>query len=641
MGNLNCIKMFNYCVRLSVQVVSVMMLLAGCSDSGNISESVSVRACAINGVIVEKGGKKLVIYGNPSGGLKKSDMILFTHFRRDIIWAGRDLVNKGSYAVAPEAEKQYFAGCDSLWTQYDLDRFHDYYCQSTKYGNVPLRIDRYISGGDIIKWQDIDIRVINTPGYSRGAVSYVAEIDGKKYAFVGDLIYGEGQIFDLYSLQDSFMEIRGYHGYAARVEKLISSLKLIAGEKPDFIVPARGPVISDAEAAIQKLIQTIRQLYSNYMSISAYRWYYPEQMNALADSITGSSANVAWMPYASVILRDTPSWYKHISNSNLVFAGDSSAFLIDCGSRDAFNGLLKMKQSGRLKRLDGVFITHYHDDHTDLINDVVKEFGCPVYVTRELKDILENPSSYHLPCLTTEPVKGLTLMENGEQKTWQDFAMTFNYFPGQTIYHDAVLFEKNNGESLFFIGDSFTPSGIDDYCLLNRNLLHPGTGYFYCIDMLKNLKANVLLSNQHVEPLFSFTADQLNHMADILLERTQILKKLLPFDDVSFGIDEQWARIYPYGQKASPGESIDFTVKIFNHSGVAKTFTLQPDKTFGFDIRPKKAKVVIGPKSEGSQKFRVSISKEVAPGISLLLVSIKFDRWDLHEWCEGLVEIAP
>ena len=216
-------------------------------------------------------------------------------------------------------------------------------------------------------------------------------------------MYGEGRIFDLYSFQDSFREIRGYHGYAARVGKLISSLQKIAKEKPDFIVPSRGPVIRDAGAAIEKLIQTIRQLYSNYMSVSAYRWYYPEQMNVLADSILGSSSNVDWIPYSSVILKNSPPWYKHISNSNLVFAGDSSAFLIDCGSRDAFDEILKMKHSGRLKSLDGIFITHYHDDHTDLINDVVREFGCPVYATKELKDILENPSSYHLPCLTTNP----------------------------------------------------------------------------------------------------------------------------------------------------------------------------------------------------------------------------------------------
>jgi glyoxylase-like metal-dependent hydrolase (beta-lactamase superfamily II) len=633
--------MNTYSTRLIVPIFLFLLLNASCSKSDNLSESVSVRAGAVNGVVLERGGKKLIIYGDPFNDIKKADILLFTHFRRDVVWAGKELAKNGTFTIAPLGEKQYFTSGDSIWEIYDQARFHDYYCQTTKFGFYPVKADRYVTGGDIIKWQGIDFRVISTPGYTRGAVSYVAEIDGKKFAFVGDLIYGGGKIFDLYSFQDSFQDIRGYHGYAARLGKLISSLQLIAEEKPDFIVASRGPVVRDAKAAIQNLILTIRKLYSNYMSISAYRWYYPEQMNSLADSIPGTSSKKEWMPYSSVILRDTPSWYKHISNSNLVLADDSSAFLIDCGAKDAFDEILKMRNSGALKKLDGVFITHYHDDHTDLINDVVREFGCPVYITKELKDILENPSAYHLPCLTTHPIENLTIMESGQRMAWKDFTLTFNYFPGQTIYHDALLFEKNNGGSIFFIGDSFTPSGIDDYCLLNRNLMHPGTGYFKCIDMLKNLPPGVLLANQHVEPLFAFSGEQLDKMTNVLLERTRILKELIPFDDINFGLDEQWATIYPYGQGVTPGGSLEYSVKIFNHSGAARTFTLQPVKTEGFYTEPGKASIVIGPQSEGKQSFKVSVAKNTTPGNSLLSVSVKFDGWDLREWCEELIEISP
>jgi glyoxylase-like metal-dependent hydrolase (beta-lactamase superfamily II) len=626
--------------KLIVPLLLLPVLFVRCSKSEQISESVSFVPGSVNGVIVERSGNKLIINSATGNKIRKADMLLFTHFRRDVIAAGEELVKHGSYTVAPQAEKPYFEKCDSMWASYFQARFHDYYCQTTKFGFSPLKADSYVTGGDTIKWHDIDFRVVNTPGYTRGAVSYLADIDGKRFAFVGDLICGEGKIPDLYSFQDSFRGIRGYHGYASRLGKLISSLQLIAEEKPDLIVPSRGPVIKDPQAAIAKLIQTIRKFYSNYMSISAYRWYYPEQMDVLEDSIPGSSEKVDRMPYASVILKVPPSWYMHISNTNLVFADDSSAFLIDCGTKDAFDELLRLKHSGRLKRIDGIFITHYHDDHTDLINDVRSEFGCPVYVTKELKDILENPQAYHLPCLTTDPLTDLIIMANGETMPWKDFKLTFNYFPGQTLYHDAVLFEKSNGEAIFFSGDSFTPSGIDDYCLLNRNFLHPGTGYFYCLDMLDNLPGNVLISNQHVEPLFAFSRDQIDHMRKVLYERTQIMKELLPFDDISYGIDEQWARIYPYGQKSTAGGSLEYTVKVFNHSSVAKTFTLVPEEREGFKVKPGKASVFIGPLSEGEQTFKVSTIKELSPGVYPLFVSVKFDGWDLNEWCESMVEVT-
>jgi len=331
----------------------------------------------------------LVVYGDPKDEIKKAEMVLFTHFRRDVIWAGRNLVQKGSLAVAPAKEKAYFTMGDSIWRSFVKTRFHDYDNQTTKIGILPLKVNRFVQGGEILKWQDIDIKVLNTPGYTRGSVSYIIDIDRKRFAFVGDLIYGDGKFFDLYSLQDSVREVRAYHGYATRLGQLISSLQLIAEEKPDFIIPSRGPIINNPIPAIQKLIQQVRLVYQNYLSISSIRGHFgQERTDFLAHRVLGSSAQVNYMPFSPIIQKNPP-WYTHISNTNLVFADDGSAFLIDCGTtKDTFEKIVKMKQSGRLKGLDGIFITHYHDDHTDFINDFVKEFDCPVYVTSGLKYLI-------------------------------------------------------------------------------------------------------------------------------------------------------------------------------------------------------------------------------------------------------------
>jgi len=624
-----------------IWILLLSALLIQCTDSQKLPQSVKVNSGAINGVVIEKNGRNLLVYGDPDDEIENAEMVLFTHFRRDVVWAGRKLVERGALAVVPDAEKAYFTIGDSIWANFALTRFHDYYCQTTKFGIIPIKVSRFVKGGEILKWQDLDIKVLNTPGYTRGAVSYIADIDDKRLAFVGDLIYGDGKIFDLYSFQDSFDDIRGYHGYAARVGKLLSSLQLISDQKPDYIIPSRGPVITDPEAAIQKLINQIRLVYKNYLSISAYRWYYPERMDSLAAHILGYDEAKEVMPFLSMVEENPPSWYMHISNSNLVFADDSSAFLIDCGVKDVFSRLKNMKQSGRLKSLDGIFITHYHDDHTDLINDVVKEFGCPVYITKELKDIIENPSAFNLPCLTSESITTLTIMESGQKMSWKDFILTFRFFPGQTIFHDAVLFEKNNGEAIFFIGDSFTPTGIDDYCLLNRNLLHKDFGYLLCLDVLKSLPEKLLLANQHVEPLFAFSRKELDHLTNTLNERNVLLKDLFPFDDASYGVDEQWVSIFPYEQKASAGETIEIIVKTFNHSDKAKTYIIEPLTQQGFIVEPEMNSVVIEPLSEGLAVFKIKVSNQLLPGVSLLLFNVKFDNWDLREWSEALIEVLP
>ena len=613
------------------------------SYSQRISKSVRISAGAINGVFIKKSGKTLVVYGDPKDEIKKSEMVLFTHFRRDVVWAGRNLLKEGSLAIAPAEEKAYFTRGDSIWTNFSITRFHDYDNQTTKIGIIPLTIHRFVQGGEILKWQDIDIKVLKTPGYTRGSVSYIIDIDSKRFAFVGDLIYGDGKILDLYSFQDSVRDIRGYHGYASRLGQLISSLQLIAEEKPDFIIPSRGPVIKNPIQAIQKLVQQVRMVYQNYSTINAFNCALgKERMDFLAHRILGSSAHVNYMPFSSVIQKNPPLWYTHISNANLVFADDSSAFLIDCGgTKSVFDKVVKMKQSGLLKSLDGIFITHYHDDHTDFVNEFVKEFHCPVYVTKELKDILENPAAYHMPCLTTEPISNLTIVQNGEKMSWKDFNLTFLFFPGQTLYHDAVLFEKSNRETIFFAGDSFTPAGIDDYCLLNRNFLRQGTGYFYCLDILKKLPENVLLANQHMAPLFAFSRLQLDYMTNVLLERVELLKDLFPWDNVNYGLDEQWVKVYPFGQKAIPGQTLDYKVKIFNHSDLSKTFILELNVPDGFNVEPKIASLKIETGTEGERTFKIRVSKQVSPGFSLLTVNIKSDNLDLREWSEALIEILP
>ena len=57
---------------------------------------------------------------------------------------------------------------------------------------------------------------------------------------MGDLIYGHGQILDLFSLQDAIPQVKedGYHGYAARAGDIVQSLRKVAEWKPDILIPA-------------------------------------------------------------------------------------------------------------------------------------------------------------------------------------------------------------------------------------------------------------------------------------------------------------------------------------------------------------------------------------------------------------------
>ena len=606
-----------------------------------LSEHVSLIQGSVNGVSIDKDGARLVVYGDPTGEIERADMVLFTHSRRDVVWAGRKLVENSAVAVIPESDKDNFIDVERFWTDFTTKRFHDYAQQGTKILTGSMKIAKIVRGDDTFSWKGIPIEVIDTPGYTRQAVSYVIEIDNLTYAFVGDTIYGDGQLLDLYSLQDAIKEakIGGYHGWAGRMGELINSLQQIAAQQPDILIPARGPVVRKPGQAIDLLIRRLRSVYANYLSISAGRWYFKERYDVLAGRVLGSDPKVDWMPWAEVIEDKPPEWIIPITNARLIVAEDGCGFLVDCGGRRIINEINKLREAGKLARLDGLFITHYHDDHTDNAAACCDEFECPAYVTGPVVDILRHPGAYRLPCLTLNPIMKLRIMPEGHKMRWKEFTFTFHDYPGQTLYHDALLVEKDNAEKIFFIGDSFTPSGIDDYCLHNRNLMHASMGYFYCLDVLRKVPPETLLINQHVVQPFRFSAGQLDHMTATLARRKALLAELFPWDEPNYGIDERWIRFYPYGQKARPGRTILISLKIFNHSDVPHTFTATLGLPAGFDTLRRIESVTVPPRTEGKVDYSLHVGDSIEPGTYVITADVEWDQWSLQRWTEALIEI--
>jgi glyoxylase-like metal-dependent hydrolase (beta-lactamase superfamily II) len=287
-----------------------------------------------------------------------------------------------------------------------------------------------------------------------------------------------------------------------------------------------------------------------------------------------------------------------------------------------------------------MFITHYHDDHTNFVNPIREKYDCPVYVTAELADILKNPHAYRLPAMTSESIGGLVTVPDASVMLWKEFKFTYYYLPGQTIYHDALLVEKKGGEKIFFAGDSFSPTGLDDYCLLNRNPIQPGMGYLYCLELLRDLPPDCWIVNNHIEPPFRFTGEQLDIMTKKLQERKNLLKDLFPWDDPNYGIDERWARAYPYGQTIQPGDAATLSVVIMNHSDRAHEYTVRPvPGPEGIRISPEKLVMIVPAKTEGWADFRLHAAGDASSGLSVQKVDIGFNGFYLHEWCESLIEV--
>jgi glyoxylase-like metal-dependent hydrolase (beta-lactamase superfamily II) len=622
-----------------------ILLIAACAslaaDSLPVQElapGVAVVNGPVNGVLIQRRGETLAIYGDPRPNPPAAREVLFTHDRRDVAWAGRSLVERGGEAVVPEAERTLFSNPEEFWSRYRTARYHDYANQSSRILTESIRVARTVRDGDVIDWHGLTIHVMGTPGYTRGEVSYLFEAGGKRIACVGDLIYGDGQLLDLYSLQDAVPQAQedGYHGYAARAGDIVQSLHKVARWNPDVLVPARGSVIRNPRGAIDMLIRRLQAVFASHFAIDALRWYRGDEKIRIMAGRVLNPAPVYWMPMAEVVQQKLPEWIIPITNSRLIVSRTGAAFLVDCGNRQVVQKVEEMKRDGKIQRLDGIYITHYHDDHTDMAQAMADEFHCPVYFCREMRDILEHPGAYHMPCLTPNTIHSGRPMEDGATERWNEFEFTYTYFPGQTLYHGGLTVKKDKGETVLFAGDSFTPTGMDDYCLLNRNFLAPEEGFLNCLRAMRRMTGDYLVINEHVPPAFRFSPQQLDFMIQNFERRRDLMAALFPWDDPNYGLDEEWARFYPYGSEVPAGGRLELTFIVRNHSASRQEFRITPHVPAGWKTAGGLQHLSVGPRQEQSVSVPLTAG---APGLKIVTADIAFGRWDLRQWAEAMVEV--
>ena len=578
----------------------------------------------VNSVII---GSHTAVYSAPmfSPAIQR---LLLTHARRNAVGT----VPKEAVVVVPAAEQDLFIEPERFWSALEGGRFHDYTQKSTKIPVLPLSRVQTVVENTELSLENATIRVINTPGYTPGAVSYVIDSSSKRIICTGDLIYGDGKILDLYSLQDEVPEAkaRGYHGYAARAGELIASLRKVAALKPDLLLPAHGPAISDPQRAISRLIARLQSFLQSHFETDALRWYWGDENHRIRSRAVERPMNI--MPMAE--LSKLPPDILPIGNSRLILSQSGAAFLVDAGYNRILPELQRLKHASKIRSVDGIWITHYHDDHTDFVNDVVRAFDSPVYFTDTMSEVMKNPGAFRLPCLTTRPISTQHAVRDGESLRWHEWQFTFWRFPGQTLYHGGLLARREDGQTYLFAGDSFTPSGMDDYCMQNRDFLRKDAGYEYCLRKIASLPRNTWILNQHVAPMFRYSQAQLARMSIELEKRSIVLSALSPWPDINYMIDESWARVYPYAQRVKQEEVLALSLRITNHAPNEMTYRVNWNFPVGWQLVGGENSVTIPAREDGHVEARF---RTTGPGLQVITADLSFGSWQVPAWTEALV----
>lgn len=579
---------------------------------------------------IERHGRVLSVYREAEG----SELVLLTDARRDAVE-----LRRGSQAevAAPEAEADLLERPGEFWAAFLTKRYHDYAAINTKVPIQPVRVGRKVRDGDRIDWRGLSFEVLATPGWTPGAVSYLVELEGKRVAYTGGLILAGGRLPDLYSLQEAIPELklRAYHGYAARASQLMASLRRLAARRPDMLVPAYGEPVFEPEAAIETLIGRLKRIFNEHFSTDALRWYFgDEHWRKRAGRLLEGDAPDP-MPMAETF--PLPGWIRAIGNSRLIVSESGEALLVDCGYDKVIAELEQLRRQDMITRLVGVFVTHYHDDHTDRVEQCAQRFSCPVYATQIQRAVLEQPWRFYLPCLTTEPVRRLETRRHSSRMKWQEYELTFLDFPGQTYYHSALLVRRGGRETVCFVGDSFTPSGTDDYCLRNRCLLGDDEGYLRCLRLVEELPAGTFLINQHVEPMFRFSRAQIEFMKASWERRRAAIAELAPWPHPSFAVDDQWVRFDPY--EWSGGAPVRSSVVVHNHAARPAGFELHLKAPEGWRVSRAVFSGTVAPRRENRLPLELA-PPPGAGGLHVLEAVLRLAGVDVEHSAECLVRLG-
>jgi glyoxylase-like metal-dependent hydrolase (beta-lactamase superfamily II) len=318
--------------------------------------------------------------------------------------------------------------------------------------NNPLPLDASLEPGPNM----LGCRVVSTPGHGKSAVTLIASIAGTKVAFCGDLVCGEGKLWNWF---DSEWDYGLRHGQWA----LMKSARLLRMEGADILCPTHGPVVNEPDDALDALSRRLSEILRPSPDAKSFDGMVPDK-----DSPA---------PGFREILPNLHQWKMDGGNCNVLVSESGGALMVDDGlcfweplpERAAHHrcAIAALKQALGIKKIEIVIPSHYHGDHTENIPELVEMEGTQVLSLDVVAEPIEHPERFRIMCLLPwygaahDTITVDRKVTDGERVQWREFELEIFHLGGQTCYAQGVTVDIGGVRTLF-VGDSF--GGADTNC---------------------------------------------------------------------------------------------------------------------------------------------------------------------------------
>ena len=482
----------------------------------------------------------------PSLGIAKVGDVVMTHHHRD---QGQGLARAnaiGARVWVPPVESDLFGEVEAHWQAREIA------------ANYNVREDRFSLlesvevAGVLPEYRELRsgayrFFVLPTPGHTTGSVSLLAEIDGNRVAFTGDLIYAAGKVWSLAATQWTY---NGGEGLAGSVLSLLD----LRDRGPAAVYPSHGEPIADPIAAIDLTVARLQALIT-------LREHNPRLLELRA------------RPYEAL----TPHLLANrtsVANSHVLLSESGKALLFDFGYDFAFGAADGSDRASRrpwlytvpaLKRdfgvteIDVAIPTHYHDDHVAGFNLLRETEGTEIWSAPIVAEPLADPERYDLPCLWYDPIRVDRTLALEQPVRWEEYELTPYPLPGHTL-HAVAISLLVDGKRVLVVGDQQAgPPRLSNYVYRNRFRLDD---YVDSSALYARLHPDLMLFG-HTPPVWVDDAF-LEELRVKGRELARLHRELLPLDEVDLDAEGALAWIRPYRSRATAGEPHDVGIEVRN-----------------------------------------------------------------------------
>ena len=566
-----------------------------------------------NVYVVKQGNRALVVdFGTgeilnrlPEIGVDKVDRVLVTHHHRDQVQGLCELRDYDFQVTVPAREAHFFEDVESFWKNVKI--YINYNCRS-HWNTIrrSIRVDQRVKRGDLINWNGIELKVVDTPGHTDHAVSYLAEIDGRRVMFSGDLIAGTGKVTNWFDLHWN------YYGFTQGMNASDSSFARVTAENPDVLLPSHGEPVEDPSAAIaenRRIYQILREMLI------------PNELHRQKHEVRQILPHLVFVGM---------NCYAIISESG-------KAFLYDYGYVNR-ESVWELKGEFGVNKIDAVSFSHYHDDHNIRTYELLHE-DARIWIYENMLDVFENPDRYRLPCLIPFPIKADRVLHHGEKIQWEEYVLEFFHMPGQTEFHQGLVTEID-GKKVMFTGDNtwnkLYPEKTRNGPVVPHNEYFLDGGFITCAQRMLDYLPDIVCP-AHTEE-YSPTKEDLEEFLGWAYRLREVMTELIDQPDPNFGMDYRWCHFYPYRSEPAVGEEFEVELRLRNH--LFKPAKVEVRLKFGGNIAC----------AHPARSFTVEAKKQVAvpfvlkktggdkPAREIITADLTINGRRLGEYAEALVD---